>query len=434
MLLRWLKGHALYPACEAWEGRDIRAKLRVLRQTMAVPFAQRRSARLARLATVVARAGATVPYYRDLFRSLAFDPSRLTEDGRWLADLPPLTKAIVLEQGERMLSDDARSNRLFERKTGGSTGPAALFYYSAEALDWSAAAHLLAYEWTGKRRHHTEAHLSSRFPERFPLRDRLREWVKCQALNRTNLATDAFSAEGLERAWRILRRARPALLQGHPSTVYALALHLRASGRDGRGVIQRFQSTGEVLDGRKRQVIAETLGCAVFNSYGNAEVGVIAQQIQPCAEAGLKVLDAMVWPETGDGGQLLVSSLTNPAMPLLRYATGDLATLEEDDDGFFLTNIQGRVHDIVTIAGVPHPTHYLQDLLDRLGGIDEFQVAERDKAVPLLRLAVPDRDRRPGLEARLHGWWGNAVEIAFVDLADLRRVGDRGKFRYKVSE
>lgn len=433
MLLSALKAHLVYPACEWWEGRDIRAKHRALRDAMARPFAERRAERLRRLAAVAERAGAEVPYWRDLFRSLAFDPARLAEDARRLGDLPPLTKDMVVEQGARMLADGARDGILHERRTGGSTGPAALFHYSSEALDWSAAAHLLAYEWTGKHRRHSELHLSSRFPETFPLRDRLREWVKCQAMNRTNVTTADFTPDGLEQVWRAVRRARPALLQGHPSTLYALALHLRAAGRHGRGVIGRFQSTGEVLDEQKRRVITEVMGCAVHDSYGNAEIGVIAQQTDPLRPE-LKVLDAMVWPEVDDTGEVLVSSLTNPAMPLLRYRTGDRAELAERDDGFVLTGIQGRVHDTVFIAGTPYPTHYLQDLLDRLGGIDEFQVVERPGRPLLLRLVVPNPDSRPCLEARLRAWWGEAVEPAFVALSELRRVGDRGKFRYKVAE
>lgn len=433
MLLSALKAHLVYPACEWWEGRDIRGKHRMLRAAMAEPFARRRADRLRRLAEVAVRAGVSVPYWRDLFRSLAFDPARLAEDARRLEDLPPLTKDIVVEQGDRMLADDAREGILHERKTGGSTGIAARFHYSPEALDWSAAAHLLAYEWTGKLRRHTELHLSSRFPETFPLRDRLREWVKCQAMNRTNLATADFSPPGLDQVWRAIRRARPALLQGHPSTMYALALHLRATGRHGRGVVGRFQSTGEVLDDHKRRIIAQVMGCAVHDSYGNAEIGVIAQQVDPRVPE-LMVLDAMLWPETDGADELMVSSLTNPAMPLLRYRTGDRARLEEREDGFFLTGIQGRVHDMVAIAGTPYPTHYLQDLLDRLGGVDEFQVVERTGRPPLLRLVVPDPDRRPVLEARLHAWWGDAVEPAFVTLPELRRVGERNKFRYKVDE
>ncbi|HLN23257.1 MAG TPA: phenylacetate--CoA ligase family protein [Patescibacteria group bacterium] len=433
MLLGAFKAFVLYPLSERYERRHIRDKLCLLRADMAEPFSTRRKRRLQRLAEVAGRAEMQVPYYRNLFRSLGFNPGRLAKDDRWLSELPLLTKDIVAEQGWRMLAEGARDGILHERKTGGSTGAAIPFFYSADALDWSAAAHFLAYEWTGKHRHHSEVHLSSLFPETFPWRDRLKEWCKCMAMNRTNVVTSAFSPDSLEEAWSAIRRARPALLQGHPSTLYALALHLRATGRTGGGAIGRFQSTGEVLDPRKRQTIEQVIGCPVFDFYGNAEIGVIAQQTAPQAGAGLKVLDSMVWPEISENGEIVVTSLRNDAMPLLRYVTGDLATLEERADGFFMSAIQGRVHDLITINGVSHPTHYLQDLLDRIGGIDEFQVMERAGQPPLLQLVVPNPDLRAAHAARIAGWWGDGVEVAFVDLAGLHRVGRRNKFRYKVT-
>lgn len=434
MLLGALRAYVLYPLCERHERRAIREKLHLIRGAMAEPFPVRRARRLRRLAEVASQAGAEVPYWRELFRSLNFDPARLAQDARWLTDLPLLTKEIVVEQGDRMLAEGARNGILHARKTGGSTGAAAIFQYSAEALDWSAAAHFLAYEWTGKRRHHSEVHLSSLFPEPFPFRDRVKEWCKCQAMNRTNVVTSAFSPVGLEEVWRALCRSRPALLQGHPSTIYALALHLRATGRTGGRVVGRFQSTGEVLDTRKRRVIEDVIGCPVFNSYGNAELGVIAQQIEPRSEAGLKLLDFMAWPEIAESGEIVVSSLTNGAMPLLRYVTGDRARLEERDDGFFLTDLQGRVHDLVTLDGTLYPTHYLQDLLDRLGGIDEFQVVERAGRPLLLRLVAPNPHQHAALAARIAAWWGSAVEVEFVTLEALQRVGRRNKFSYKVTE
>ena len=91
----------------------------------------------------------------------------------------------------------------------------------------------------------------------------------------------------------------------------------------------------------------------------------------------------------------------NPAMPLIRYRTGDLADLVRAEDGFFLTNVCGRVHDVIRIGHSRYPTHYVQDLLDRIGGIDEFQVEERPDAPVTLRLAVKDPSRQGEIERRV---------------------------------
>lgn len=428
------RAYVVYPLCERFEGRSIRAKVAALRTYFSLSYGVRLQRQRETLARVVQRAAVEVPYYRDLFAQINFDPIRLTFDSKWFEDIPFLTKDIVREQGGRMLSERHAGQFRHERKTGGSTGPSAFFFYSPEALDWTAAAHLLAYEWTGKRRHDREIHLSSRFPESFPLRDRLKEWVKCQAMNRVNVATHTFDDDGLNDAWQQIRRVRPGLLQGHPSTMSALAHFVERRFGPQHAVISRFQCTGEVLTNAQRGLLERVFGARVFNSYGNAELGVIAQQVTPAASTGLRVIDAVAWVEA-DQGEIIATNLTNSLMPLLRYRTGDLADVEEQRDGRCITNIVGRVHDIITIGQNTYPTHYLQDLLDRLGGIEDFQCVQPAAGGPLrINLVVPDEGRHQALRDRVRQWWGEHVELHFVARSELVRVGHRGKYRYLVTE
>ncbi len=228
-MLPYLNAWLVYPLAERWLGRQIRPKAAQLRAEMGLPFEQRSARRPRQLSALLATAARDVPYYRDLFRALRFNPLRVADDPRYLEEIPYLTKEIVREQGKRLLSERFSRPELHVRRTGGSTGPSTLIHYSSEALDWTAAANLVALEWAGKRRHSTELHLASRFPERFPWRDRLKERIKCLALNRYNAFTDDLEPASLDCLWKTLRRAQPYLVQGHPSTLYALAVYLRTS-------------------------------------------------------------------------------------------------------------------------------------------------------------------------------------------------------------
>ena len=291
-------------------------------------------------------------------------------------------------------------------------------------------------EWAGKRRCNTELHLASRFPETFPWKDRLKEKIKCLALNRTNVFTDDMEPAALDRLWQSLRRARPYLVQGHPSTLYALAVHLQSSGQNAQRVLRVFESTGEALDDKKRSTIETVFGCRVVNRFGNAEFGVVAYERLTQADGRLQLFDCAVWPEqlAHESGQteLVLTGLLNDAMPLVRYRTGDLAELTTADEGIFLRQVVGRVHDMVPIAGRRYPTHYIQDLLDRIGGIDEFQVEPQEGRPLLMRLVVNDVGRRERIAASIRNWWADAVEVEFVDFGGLLRSGWRGKFRYVV--
>lgn len=436
-MIRHLVAWVGYPLAEWYQGREIRAKAAVLRREMRIPFRQRLLLRQRQLAASLERAGACVPYYRDLFRRLLFDPARVAIDIRHLEILPYLTKELIREHGDRLLSEQYPRETLQARKTGGSTGPATLIYYSPEALDWTAAVNLVGLEGAGKFRHMREVHLASRFPEEFPWKDRLKEQLKVRALNRANIFTDSFDAASLRRVWRRLCRLRPYLIQGHPSTLYALASYLTDQQIPARGVIRVFESTGEVLDAKKRQTIAATFGCEVVDRFGSAEFGVIAYEKLHEPDHKLLLYDGIVWPETRpheSGHQELVfTTLRNDAMPLLRYRTGDLGELLTTAGGFYVRNIVGRVHDLVQIGSAHYPTHYIQDLLDRIGGIDEFQLEQRPDGELVLWLVASDVSRQTLIEQRIRRWWPEGVAVRFTDFAGLKREGWRGKFRYVIT-
>src|SRR5438105_3615569 len=98
-MLRYLNAWLFYPIAERYQGRDIRAKAEVLRQQMRWPWPQRRAWAHAQLAEQLERAGEDVPYYRDLFRRIRFEPQCIRRDVGYLQDLPYLTKQILREQG-----------------------------------------------------------------------------------------------------------------------------------------------------------------------------------------------------------------------------------------------------------------------------------------------------------------------------------------------
>ena len=377
-----------------------------------------------------------MPYYRDLFRQIGFQPEKVVHDHRYFLDLPFLTKDIIREQGDRLLNEAIPKAEMIERKTGASTGPSTLIYYSREALDWTAAVNLFCLEGAGKTRVKKEVHLASRFPEAFPVKDRFREMVKCAALNRSNIFTDSLDDENLERIWRRLRRFKPFLLQGHPSTTYALARFVMLRGYDTSGVLQVFESTGELLDEKKRRTIEEAFKCRVINRYGNAELGIVAYEQNHDYRRWMKVMDFIAWPEISkdaDGAdELILTGLTNPGMPLIRYRSGDLGELVTEPDGVYLKKVTGRVHDVVRIGNRAYPTHYIQDLLDKMGGIVEFQIEQTAEVEIRLRLVLEASAPEKEIADRVSQWWGDKVGVDFVNISDLKRRGRLGKFHYLI--
>ena len=562
---RYFNSYILYPILEKYQKRDIRSKVKTLKAFDQLSTNERQKTIQQNLYIICKEASIHVPYYRDLFQNIGFNPESILEDIKNIQKIPYLTKEIIQREGNRLLSEKYVRNALHERKTGGSTGTSTLIYYSQESLDWTAASNLHAISWTGKKRHMREVHFSSLFPETFPFRDRLKETIKCMVLNRTNITTHAFDDTDIADIVSKIEQAKPYYIEGHPSTMYALALYLSRQTPLAKPLFNVFESTGEVLDTKKREAIEKHVGCRVYDRYGNAEFGVVAHE-KDDSNHRLKVLDFMVLPEVygwrdrdnehkltldtegrlsslptvklekiwksrpdlqkvypyaltaqnsefwgwwchwghkeynanqilpfqliddtidigericvlkellwntridlqqafpaplenddfaqwwqkkgmkeyydldelQSGNELVLTTLTNNAMPLIRYRTGDMiGALESEDGGYTISEIAGRIHDTIKIGDKTYPTHYLQDVLDRIGGIIEFQVEIIDDGKIKLYLVSPDNNQHESIIHRLNAWWGNHVSVEFIALHELKRVGWRDKFRYLIQK
>ena len=440
--LRLAKGLAssciAYPLAERMEKRVVRPKIAELRHYYRIPFAQRIRMARDRLVDTLTYAQSNVPYYKDLFSELAFNPENVRKDVKYLQELPFLTKDIIREQGVRLLSQPLEHMRHHVCKTGGSTGLSSVIFYDQEAADYSSAVTLYARERIGKHKYKSELHFACRFPDAAIPEWPTREDFKCFAMNRSNIFFSRIDDVGLEEIWQTLKRRAPYLVHGHPSTIYALACYIERKYGHGKA-FSIFESSGELLESYQREVIARVLQCRVIDRYGLAELGVMAYELDGL-DGGLQVLESEGWPEsrpvdeaTHEEHELVFTGFRNKLMPLIRYRTGDLAKVEQRRDGFCLTNVVGRIHDLVPINGIAHATHHIQDMLDhRVGGIQEFQIDMRSTP-PVLRIVSEPLANVDDIRAKITGFWGQGFNLQFVGSDEFVRVGRHQKFRHVVN-
>ena len=439
--LRMAKGlvsvYVAYPVAERMEKRIIRPKLVALRRHYQIPFTNRLQLARNRLADALLFAQSHVPYYGELFSKLSFNPERVRQDAGFLQDLPYLTKDIIREQGTRLHSMSVENTRHHACKTGGSTGLSCVFYYDQEAADYSSAVTLYARERIGKQKHESELHFACLFPDVVESSWHTREDLKCFAMNRSNIFFSRLDDIGLEEIWKTLKSRRPYLAHAHPSTIYALACYVeRQYGSS--NAFEVFESSGELLEPYQREKISAVLQCRVANRYGLAEFGVIGYELND-AKQGLQLLESEGWPESkpvegddADVQELVFTGFRNRLMPLIRYQTGDLARVEQRSNGFYMTDVVGRIHDLVPINGIPHPTHHIMDMLDhRVGGIQEFQIDLRS-VPPTLRIVPDQSESAEKIHEKIQGFWGQGFDVQFVNANDFVRVGRHQKFRHLV--
>jgi phenylacetate-CoA ligase len=168
----------------------------------------------------------------------------------------------------------------------------------------------------------------------------------------------------------LIRDLRPAILCCTPSYAIRLAEALAGAGlRDGGLPFTAGLFGAEPWSRELRARIEELLGLRALDVYGLSEVigpGVACE----CLEAadGLHInedhfLAEAVDPATGrpvpDGtpGELVFSTVTRQALPLLRYRTGDIASLQHGTCAcgrtlVKMSKITGRRDDMLVLRGV----------------------------------------------------------------------------------
>lgn len=431
-MLSYFNGYVLYPLMEHYSKREIATKLQTLKDFDALSVENQRQIQREKLVEFLEFCKADVPFYKREFEKHRFEPQKVLKDVRHIRELPVLTKDIIRENTELLKASSA----YHVRKTGGSTGQSVHFYYDNSGLDWTAAINLLAYEMAGKKPHHTDCHISSELgltpaSLKYQVLDRLKLFVQ----NRKRLMIDSFADEDLKTVLKNLRKVAPHLIQGHPSSMYALANYVEAHGIKNVPRISVFEPSGEMLTDKMVETIERIFKCRVVNRYGNAEFGVVAHSLPTDNYRRLKVFSRAFYAEECVEAPLIITSLTNRGFPLIRYDTGDVATVKHEIGGDFIYDIQGRVHDLVSIDGKNYATHFIMDYLDhKVRHIREFQVRVRPGKNPVLAL-VPESDSdQERIKKEISTYWPRGLDVEFVKYEKFQTVGWRKKFRHVVTE
>ena len=187
-----------------------------------------------------------------------------------------------------------------------------------------------------------------------------------------------------------LDRIEPNYLMIYPSTGLALAKRFLESGRRLKQ-LREVRTFGEVLEPKTRQAIREAFDVGVVDTYSSQEVGYIALQCPQSANYHVQsenllveILDNAGRPcMPGQVGRVVLTTLHNFAMPLIRYELGDYAEVGPPcpcGRGLpVLTRILGRQRNILTMpdGSQQWPTLSRGGQPNSLPPIQQFQLIQR---------------------------------------------------------
>ena len=383
------------------------------------------------LADIVRFAFEHTPYYREKYAALPdLDP----------ATLPILCKEEVVRQREALVARELDKSQLKIGCTGGSTGIPVSFYYDNHKSQLMRAGMCRSYMGSGWR---PGQKILNFWGARQDIgggstAQRLREFI---AAEQTIPAYQHGEAQ-LQQWVAAIRSYRPVLLQGYASILAELAHYID----DNRIVLPvtliGVYSTAEVLHGWQRALMERVFRCKVYNQYGSREIPNIACE---CRHGNLHVFTDMVHLESCeiDGEErVILTSLTNRAMPFIRYENGDSGRLREGDcpcgSPFPLMEMGlCRSNDLIrTRHGKRVHPSYFTHLLDGLKGIRQFRFIQESAEKITLQLVIPERlghEAETALQARIHADVDEEITLEICYPAEIERTAS-GKHRYVISK
>ena len=272
------------------------------------------------LQRTVAHAQDTVPFYAALPRANI----RRLED---LQRLPVLTREVVRQNGDIMVSNSVPLGQRVRVGTTGTTGASLKVAYSPRVARHNWAFRMRQLAWAGIDPRSPRVTL---FGSRVVPADRKQPpyWTYNAAERQLLMSIFHLSQQTAPAYIDCLRQHRGEMLEAFPSVLGIVADLLLERGES---VPMRAVFTdGEPLYPFLRKRIEEAFQTRVYDTYGNTELCGLIQECEfnrmhLAPEFGyLEILDANDRPvPPGEEGYFVWTALINDVMPLIRYRIGD---------------------------------------------------------------------------------------------------------------
>jgi phenylacetate-CoA ligase len=377
-------------------------------------------------------AAARIPFYRERLGSEAPEPGDLR-------NLPILSRAQVPYLLDSVRSMDPSRNNLIPYRSAGSTGMPVGFVWDArhQASRFAARArYLRANGWSPIRR---SAWLVSTRPESTDA------WF----VTRGRFLGARFTSHlgDMEQQAEWLRKLDPLYLYAFPGNLDGLARVFEAR-RWRLNSLRKIFSGSEILEGSLRERLRRVFGVEVSDNYGSTEAFLAWECPQRSYHINaehvlVEIVDEGDRPAApGAMGRVLVTTLQNYLMPLIRYEIGDYAIAAQGGCSCGRTlpligQILGREINLFIDGNgkrfVPWP---LFKPLTAREWMVQYQVVQRDVGRFVVRF-VSDRDLAPHDEAEIGKHFEtitrSPVTMEFERLAQIPRAPS-GKFMMAMSE
>ena len=394
-----------------------------------------------------------IPYYRRHLKDLGITYNTLEKDNPYdiLAKLPILSKDLLRENYDILSAYDHKKRGSSINYTGGSTGVPAKFLQDRNYKEYSQAYKNLSYSWRGADCFDdifyiwgAARDMNDEFIGRVKNFIRNRYYFNCFLLNEKNIR---FCIEKLN-------AKKPTLIVAYADAIYEIARYANEHNLFVEPQQAIHTGAGNLYDFMKEE-ITQCFKCNVFNHYGARDAGSIASEC--IAQDGLHLMELHQYVEIldednnpvldGEEGRIVITTLDNYSMPLIRYEVGDRGIKSPDKKcscgcSFSkLKSVTGRSEDrIITPDGQYLDSNFFVQFIgvecNQTGDVKKFQVVQDKideiKINIVAKNGVLNNIVIEKIKSQLLDRLGSSISISFKTVQDIPKT-PTGKYRYVIN-
>lgn len=353
--------------------------------------------------------------------------------------IPILTKEIIRHHSDVLVNPNyQRLNEVLKNTSGGSTGEPITFFVTKEQDPHGYANYYLALHQNGVNIYDASVDLWG--AERDMHNTDSKFDLSSFLYNKTTLNTFVLSDEIIKTYIIRLNKIKPKFIKAYVHSIYEISKFINKNNITINFTPTIHCTTGPLYPEMKSEIIKAFNDARVYNYYGSREVSAIATEIKD--QEGLFVLYDNVFVEIldkdnqpvkkGEEGEVVITTLNNFYMPLLRYKIGDRA-IKGDDLEFGTLKfdaVVGRTLGVIHKKdGTKIDGQFFTSLFFYKNGIKNFQLIQKTISDLELRIVKSDSYKQEELDSIIRKIESELVDvkikIIFCEKIDLTATGKK---------
>jgi phenylacetate-CoA ligase len=282
----------------------------------------------------------TVPYYTELFDKISFDPFRFSDFDE-IKIIPYLTREIITDNFDKLISKKKVKNGYYTGTTGGSTGSPLRFLLDYDSVFKENA---FLYYYRKKLGYKLNDRMATFRQVKFG--DDL--WQFNPMHNELIFFPIKLTKASIVNVTKKINDFKPKYLNGYPSSIWYFAKLLEENNVKHYLDLKGIFLMSENIDEKQRAFIEEFFKVKSFANYGHSERCVIAEGIGE----NLYRFDPYYGfteqiPNENGSYNIVGTGFLNSIMPFIRYKTDDVCIPEKQ-----YYHIEGKRSSTIGLYGI----------------------------------------------------------------------------------